>query len=144
MRRVYVVEDDSDFAALVEEVLSSIPEVGLVETFSSAGSFLASIPVDDEAAHQWTPELLLIDIYAFGDQLSSGAQPGLDGLTVATYLCQFHPSLNVLVISSVDPGAMLREMNREGVGRWSYLKKSPLLSVSDVKRAIQMSLDAVR
>ena len=65
MKRVYLVEDDSDSAALAKEILSVDFET---EIFSNGGDLLAYLNQPDTVA----PDLFLLDI----------SLPGMDGVTL--------------------------------------------------------------
>ncbi len=137
MVRAFIVEDDADFANSLVSAVSQLPEIEVTGVFPTAMSLVKAIPVDDSAAREWLPDFLFVDVYAFERLENRRSGGAIDGVTLAAYLCQVRPDMRVLVISSINPSALLESFKEKGLSRWAYLLKSTSLSVTDIQRAVR-------
>jgi hypothetical protein len=127
----WVVEDDRDFAELIATAAATTPEVKVTRFFGTGLEVLQSAPIAQEV-DEWLPEILIVDVYAF----KLDGEHSIDGITLATTMCQIKPALKVLVISSIDVSRVLAAITDKGLGMWRSLQKTGSLSAADIAREL--------
>lgn len=121
--RVVVAEDSFLIREFLEEMLSSSPEIELLETCSNGKELLAAV----ERSH---PDVVMLDIRMppSGDG---------EGIRVAGRLRETDPDIGVVVLSQYAEPAYALALLDHGTSRRAYLLKERIRSRQDVIGAIE-------
>jgi CheY-like chemotaxis protein len=103
VRRVLVVDDEPDFAALMTDVLATLPERLEV---AIAGNGQAAI----EAVRRDAPDLVVLDVN----------MPVMNGLEALKHIHQMDPRLPVLLVTATDCRSVSQGLT---TGAFGYLPK---------------------
>ena len=96
---IYIVDDDSKYLKSLERLLTSAKYD--VETFSSAQSFLDSVPVN------YTTGILILDL----------RMPGMDGFTLQKKIKNLRSQLQIIIITAdAQPGDREHAIKSGAVG----------------------------
>lgn len=122
--RVAVVEDEPLYRdLLVTGLISKLPDVDVVGSYSSAEELLAR--VDPRSI-----DVLLADV---------DLGPGLDGTQAGVHLRRRRPGLGVVLLSNLAMPGLLAGLPEDVRGGWSYLLKTSVADLDQLGLAMRES-----
>ena len=147
-KTVIIVDDDSEFVEVIRLILENDVSWEITHTFDSLESFYASyisfvtdsqsIALDLNSARSWSPDLLIMDVFA-SNAPATAAVP-LTGLQVSLALRDIGLQFGTLIISSLDSPSLLRMVQGRHKDGWAYLVKSADLNSADILKAANEAL----
>ena len=122
-----VIENDSDFRALLDGIFERSELFNLVGSYNSIEEF-GSEMLKNRPFNTWFPQLMVVDVMSSTDPRAESASfmsaLRTEGLNFAT-----------LFVSSMEFGALLRVLRKSHPFGWSSLQKSSRLTEKEVIEA---------
>jgi response regulator of citrate/malate metabolism len=130
---VIVIENDTDFRELLNDVFERSELFDLVGSFDSVEEFGAEI-LKYKPFDSWLPQLLVVDVMSSKDPRQESASfisaLRAEGFNFAT-----------LFVSSMQCGSLLRVLRKSHPHGWSSLQKTSRLTEQDIVEAAVSALN---
>jgi len=135
---VVIVDDDSDFVEVIQDILEAEDSWEVVNTFNSLESFLSWCGTNIHNQQIVCPDILLIDLFASNKPPDTPFP--LTGFHVALALRAEGLKIGTVIASSMSSTTMIALAQEQYPGGWSFLTKSSNLESREIIKALHMAL----